>query len=104
MVFNIFTELYNHYHISFRRLKKIFYLFIFRERGREGEREEENHQCVVISHATSTGDVACNPGMCPDWESNQQPFGLQASAQSTEPHQSGQFLDFYHLQKKPCTG
>ena len=25
----------------------LFYLFIFRERGREGEREGEKHQCVV---------------------------------------------------------
>ena len=28
---------------------KDFYLFIFRERGKEGEREEEKHQCVVAS-------------------------------------------------------
>ena len=34
-----------------------------------------------------TGDPAYNLGMCPDWESNLQPFGLQASSQSTEPHQ-----------------
>ena len=25
--------------------------------------------------------------MCPDWESSQRPFGSQARAQSTEPHQ-----------------
>ena len=37
-----------------------------------------------------TGDLASNPGMCPpDQESNWQPFGLQAGAQSTEPHQLG---------------
>ena len=35
------------------------------------------------------GNLACNPGMCPDWESNQQPFGSQSSAQSPEPHQPG---------------
>ena len=51
--------------------KKIFYLFIFRERGREGEREGEKHQCVVASCAPPTGDLVFNPGMCPDWESNQ---------------------------------
>ena len=34
-----------------------------------------------------TGNLAHNPGMCPDWELNQQPFGLQAGTQSTEPHQ-----------------
>ena len=38
-------------------------LFIFREEGREGEREEEKHQCVVASHAPPTGDLAHNPGM-----------------------------------------
>ena len=69
---------------------KDFILFIFRQRGREGEREGEEHQCVVASHVPPTGDLACNPGMCPDWELNQRPFGLQARAQSTEPHQPGQ--------------
>ena len=38
-------------------LKKIFYLFIFRERGREGEREGEKHQCVVASLAPPTGGL-----------------------------------------------
>ena len=33
----------------------------------------------------------CNPGMCPDWQSNLWYFGLQASAQSAEPHQLGWF-------------
>ena len=37
-----------------------------------------------------TGDLACSPGRCPDWESNQQPPGSQAGTQSTEPHRSGQ--------------
>ena len=36
-----------------------------------GEREGEKHQCVVASHAPLTGDLASNPGMCPDWEWNQ---------------------------------
>ena len=62
-----------------------FYLFIFREREREGEREGEKHQCVVASQAPPTG--VRNPGIYPDWESNWQPFGLQAGAQPTEPHQ-----------------
>ena len=64
-----------------------FYLFIFREMGREGEREEEKHRCVVASH--STEDLALIPGMCPDWESNQRLFGFQAGTQSTDPHQPG---------------
>ena len=53
-------------------LKKI--LFIFRELGREGE----TSLCGCLSH-TPTGYLACNPGMCPDWESNQRPFGSQPS-------------------------
>ena len=67
----------------------LFFLrFIFIDFQR-GEREGEKHQCVVASCAPPTGDLACNPGMCPDWELNQQPFGSQASTQSTEPHQPG---------------
>ena len=72
--------------ISSSFLKILFIL----ERGKEGEREGEKHQCVVASRASPTGDLACNPGMCTDWESNQQLFGSQASDQSTEPHQPGQ--------------
>ena len=34
--------------------------------GREGEREGEKYQCVVISHTPPTRDTASNPGMCPD--------------------------------------
>ena len=68
---------------------KRFYLFILREKGREGEREGEKHQCVVASHASPTGNLACSPGMCPDWELNQQPFGSWAHTQSTELHQPG---------------
>ena len=73
--------------LDFLFFKKRFYLLIFRERVREGEREEEKHQCVVTSHARLTGDLASHPGMCPDWELNWWPFGSQASAQSTELHQ-----------------
>ena len=53
-----------------------FYLFIFRQRGREGEREGEKRRCVVASPVPLTGDLACNPGMCPDWDSNQRPLTL----------------------------
>ena len=76
-------------------LKNVFFFLkiytelylLFLERGREGERGK--HQRVVASCAPPTGDLVCNPGMCPDWKSNQQLFGLQASSQSTEPHSQG---------------
>ena len=37
-------------------------------------------------------DPASNPGMCPDWEWNGQPFGSQAGTQSTEQHPPGPLL------------
>ena len=58
---------------------KRFYLFIFGEKGRERQREGEKHQCVVASHTPPIGDLPHNPGMCPDWESNRQPFASQAA-------------------------
>ena len=73
-------------------LKKIFYLFIFRERGREGETEGEKHECFVASHVPPTGDLVHKPGMWPDRELNQWPFGSQAGTQSTKPYQPGQLF------------
>ena len=68
--------------------KKRFYLFIFRERGREGERERNINVWLPLV-LPRTGDLARNPGMCPDWESNWWPFGSQAHTQSTELYQPG---------------
>ena len=39
------------------KILRRFYLFNFRQRGREGER----HQCVVASHAPPTGDPGPQP-------------------------------------------
>ena len=65
------------------------FIYLFLERGREGERGRET-QCVVASCVSHTGDLACSPGMCPDWELNWQPFGPQTGTQSTKLHQPGQ--------------
>ena len=54
-------------------------LFIFKERGKGGEREGEKHECAVVSHMSPTGNLARNPGMCLDWDLNQQPIVSQAS-------------------------
>ena len=72
-----------------------FYLFLERRERREKERERENTDVpeiplLVASHTPPTGDLARNQGMCPDWDPNRQPFGLQARTQSPEPHQPGQ--------------
>ena len=52
--------------------KPIFYdfIYLFREKGSEGKREGEKHQ-LVDPHMPPTRDLAYNPGMYPEWESNQ---------------------------------
>ena len=42
-----------------------------------------------LSRTPPTGDLARNPGMCPDCESSKRPFGSQANTQSTKPHYPG---------------
>ena len=63
----------------------------------EGKREGEKHQCVVTCHVVPTGDLACNPGMCPDWESNQRPFGLQPVLNPLSYTSQGKKEHFYFL-------
>ena len=46
------------------------FIYLFLEKGRNGEREGEKHPCVVASHTSPAGYLARTPGMCPDWESN----------------------------------
>ena len=69
-------------------------MYLFLERGEGTEKEGEKHQCVVASCVPPIGDLAHNPDMYPDWESNQQCFGSQATTQSTEPHQPGLKINF----------
>ena len=47
-------------------LKKILFIYFSRGEGRERGRETSG---VVASHAPPTGDLARNPGVCPDWKS-----------------------------------
>ena len=54
----------------------------FRERGGDGERQRERNIDQMPLTGALMGDLACNPGMCPDWESNQQPFGLWDDTQT----------------------
>ena len=71
-----------------------FYLCIFRQGGREGEKEGEKHQCErktsigCLLHVPQQG-TELNPGMSPDWELNWQLFALWDNTQPTEPYQSG---------------
>ena len=65
-----------------------FYLFIERGKGREEERERNINVWLLLSRAP-TEDLARNPGLCPDWESNLRPLALWNNARPTEPHRSG---------------
>ena len=69
-------------------------LFIFRETGREGEREGEKHQCVVAPLTPPTGDPAHNPGTCPDWESNCDPLVRRPALNPLSYTSQGCFLGF----------
>ena len=51
-----------------------------------------------------TGDLAHNPDMCPDWESNQQPLASQVGTQSTEPHQPGHKTPILEIRKLKLRG
>ena len=69
------------------------YLFLERGKRREKVRErnidvQEKHPLVASCMHPDEGQTQ-NSGMCPDWESNQQPFSLRDDTQPTEPHQSG---------------
>ena len=46
---------------------------------------EKNINWLPLAH-TPTRDWTGNPNMCPDWELNQWPFGLQDDGQPTETH------------------
>ena len=70
-------------------IKKNILFILDRGEGREKERETSMCGCLLSLPFPWGPDLACNPGMCPDWESNSWPFGSQAGTQSTEP-QPGQ--------------
>ena len=65
-----FDAAYTYFNISIS--KKVFMkiLFIYFQTEGKGKRKREKHPCVVAFHRRLTGDLAHNPGMCPDWESN----------------------------------
>ena len=79
---------------------KIF-LFLFRQG--KGGREGEKHQCVVASHMPPTGDLACNPGTCPDRESNRDPLACTALNPLSHTSQ-GHWSAFYCFLSLPLFG
>ena len=45
------------------------FIYLFSQTGEAGEKEGEKHQ-LVASPTSPAGDLVCNPGMFPAWESN----------------------------------
>ena len=76
------------YRILKTLFKNIYIFFVERGEGKEKKRERNINVWLPLTCAP-TGDLARNPGMCPDWESNWQLFGSQAGTQSIQPHQPG---------------
>ena len=78
----------------FKSIFERFYLFIFRQREREGEREGEKHHCVFASHVPPTGDLACNPGMCLTGNQTRDPLVLRMALDPLS-HTSQRCVLFY---------
>ena len=79
-------------------------LFVYlKERGRSKEREtstRERNICQLPSVCTLTMGQTCNLGMCPDWESNPQPFGVGDNAPTNWATQPG--LELYFDGERKC--
>ena len=61
----------------------LFFCCFLREEGGGTEREKrekEKTSIVRLLIHTQSGHQTCSLGMCPDWELNLQPFGLQDNA------------------------
>ena len=70
--------------------KPLLFIYLLLERGDRREKGRETSMCKIHRSVASRMPPTHNPGMCPDWKSNQQTWGLQAGTQSTEPQQPGQ--------------
>ena len=67
---------------------KILFIYFYRGERSEKERERDINVWLPLTYPI-TGDLAHNLGMCPTLGIEPETFSLQASTQSTEPHQLG---------------
>ena len=59
------------------------------ERGKRREKERERNIDWLPPTRPPTRGLACNPGMCPEWELNWRPFSSQDCTEPTEPYHPG---------------
>ena len=79
---------------SFFFLKDFIYLFL--EGGERREKERERNISVRLRlMCPIPGNLASNPGMCPDWESTQWPFGSQPTLNPLTYTSQGYFFFFF---------
>ena len=71
-------------------LRIFFHCFLEREEGKERGTSMWERNIVWLPNpvCTPTGDGTCNPGLCPDQESNRLFITLQDDVHMTEPHGS----------------
>ena len=86
--------------------KDFIYLFSERWEGREKDRKRninvwEIHQ-LVTSHTPLTGDLAHNPGLCPDQELNWWPFGSQVFSPLSHNSQGDNLVLWFFLAVMNC--
>ena len=83
----------NNFLVPWGKSQQSFTSFIFRGEEREKERERNiavwERYPLAASRTRPAGDLAHNPGMYPNQESNQWHLGSRVGTQSTEPYQLG---------------
>ena len=87
--------LYTSLYITFQSR---FCLFIFREKGREGVREGEKHQCVVASHTALTGIWPATQACALTGNQTGDPF--VHSLHSTQSYTSQGYTSLFHFDRR----
>ena len=78
--------------------QKILFQLIFRESGRKRERKRNINHIIY----TPTWDQTCHLAMCPDQESNLQPFGIWNDTSTSWATQPGLSVLFLSLRLCNC--
>ena len=91
---------------TFKKNKKYFIYFIFREREREGEREGEKHQCAVASRTPPAGHLARNPACAMTGNQTGGPLVLRLALNPLSHTSQGKTIFFFkernHVLRRAC--
>ena len=84
--------------------KRFFKIYLFLGRGERREKERERNINVWLPFTHPYWRPSPQPSTCPDWESNQRPFGSQAGSQSAEPPSQGSYWVLWLLGRSSVCG